>query len=73
MTRMSDEDKLLMLAKKYFTKHGEFTSAMLFHYVLRQKTKFRRDMTTRRIGRILTASKKYEKVRKKCMTYYTAV
>ena len=58
---ISDYDKLMNVAEDYSDKHELFTSEMLYDYLLNTKIKFKKNMNTRRISRLLLSSKNYEK------------
>ena len=66
--RLSDRDKLIKITLEYAkVKNSIFTSEMIFDYILNQNIKFKKAMSTRRIGRTLSTEKdvfmKMDKVR----------
>ena len=67
---MNDRDKLLMIAGRYAKKRKIFTSAMLSSYIVGRKIKFRKAMNSKRIGKMLSESGKYDKVKKDSIWYF---
>lgn len=73
MVGMNDRDKLLLVAGEYSKKKKVFTSAMLSSYILTQQIKFRKAMNSKRIGKILGESDKYDKIKKDNIWYFRVI
>lgn len=70
---MKDDDKLITIAQTYSFMRGSFTAKQLYSFILSHNFKFHSDFTTRKIGRQLTRSKKFNKIEEKCKVKYEAV
>lgn len=70
---MKDDDKFLIIAQTYSFIRGKFTAKQLYSFLLSHNFKFHSDFTTRKIGRQLTRSNKFNKIEENCVVKYEAV
>ena len=68
MGRKTDFEKLDEELKEYTKTHNIFTSEMVHDHLLSTEIKFKKDMTSKKIGRYL--SQRYPRTRKYNKTYY---
>jgi len=68
MSRKTDFEKLEEELKEYTKTHTLFTSEMVRDHLLNTEIKFKKDMSSKKIGKYL--SKRYAQTRKYNKTYY---
>lgn len=70
---MKDDDKIITIAQTYSFMKGKFTAKQLYNFILSHNFKFHSDCTTRKIGRQLTRSRKFNKIEENCKVKYEAI
>ena len=68
--RKSDNEKLDDILKEMVDNRGEFSSEMVYDYILNRDIKFKKDISTKKIGYYISTSGKFEKFRNKNKNYY---
>lgn len=68
--RKSDNEKLDDILKEMVDNCGEFSSEMVYDYILNRDIKFKKDISTKKIGYYISTSGKFEKFRNKNKNYY---
>lgn len=68
---ITDEQKLYNIIKEVSNKNEVFTSEMVYDYIFNRSIKFRKNMSTKKIGYYISTSGKFDKFKTKNRTHYT--
>ena len=70
---MDDKEKLILIAQVFGQLNGKFTAQMIYDFIFTNKHKFRKAMTSKRIGVLLSRSNKFERIESKSHSVYYKV
>lgn len=69
-SKLTDAEKLILIAKTFSFIKGEFTSEQLFDFILNHNYSFKKEMGKIRIGRMIARSDDFIKKDKRCGVNY---